>query len=113
MAIATMEGEVPLFTTLEEVLGECIPAGVYTCRRSFYHKGGYEAFEVMDVPNRTRILIHKGNTIKDTEGCILVGMTWAPPFGIAESTVAFSTLMHRLKNFSEFQLIIRPPVSET
>ena len=52
----------------------CIPAGSYTLQRSWYHKGGYETFEITGVPNRSRILIHKGNTEEDLEGCVAVGM---------------------------------------
>ena len=53
--------------------GYAIPAGSYSLRRTIYHKGGYETFEVCDVPNRSRILIHPGNTEDDTRGCILLG----------------------------------------
>ena len=35
----------------------CIPAGTYTLHRTMYYHGGYEVFEVMNVPGRTRILI--------------------------------------------------------
>ena len=51
-----------------------IPAGTYTCKRRMYHKGGYETFEVTNVPGRSDILIHIGNTEEDTMGCILLGM---------------------------------------
>lgn len=52
----------------------CIPAGTYILQRSWYHKGGYEAFEVVGVPNRSRILIHRGNVEEHIEGCIAVGL---------------------------------------
>lgn len=52
----------------------CIPAGVYPLRRSWYHKHGYEAFEVCDVPGRSPILIHIANTEEDVEGCIGLGL---------------------------------------
>ena len=52
----------------------CIPEGEYTLRRTVYHKHGYETFEVMGIPGRSRILIHPGNTEEDTAGCILIGM---------------------------------------
>ena len=52
----------------------CIPAGTYKIHRTVYVKHGYETFEIAGVPNRTRILIHPGNSEEDTQGCILVGM---------------------------------------
>lgn len=52
----------------------CIPAGIYALRRTIYYKHGYETFEVMNVPGRTRILIHPANTEEDVEGCIGVGL---------------------------------------
>ena len=45
----------------------CIPQGIYPC----IFKG--ERYHVGDVPGRSGIEIHAGNTIKDTEGCILLG----------------------------------------
>ena len=48
----------------------CIPTGVYLCHRTWYHGGGYETFEVMDVPGRSRILFHVANTENDLEGCL-------------------------------------------
>lgn len=51
----------------------CIPDGTYTLKRDFYYTGHYEAFEICDVPNRSRILIHVGNTMDDLKGCVAVG----------------------------------------
>lgn len=70
---------VPLFTCEDDWKNNqpgvsCIPAGTYTLRRTMFHKHNYEAFEVTNVPGRSRILIHVGNTEEDVEGCILVGL---------------------------------------
>jgi hypothetical protein len=53
----------------------CIPAGTYVLKRTIHHKHGIPTFEVTGVPNRSRILIHSGNTEEDVEGCILVGLS--------------------------------------
>lgn len=50
----------------------CIPAGTYLVT-PFKSPTKGNVFLVHDVPDRSMIEIHKGNTIKDTEGCILVG----------------------------------------
>lgn len=65
-------------TVEEEWLGNrqkvsCIPAGTYRCKRTWYKGGGYECFEVMMVPGRSRILFHVANSEEDIEGCIGIG----------------------------------------
>ena len=50
----------------------CIPAGTYNCKP--YSGSKYSnVYIVENVPNRSAILIHWGNTEKDTLGCILLG----------------------------------------
>lgn len=63
----------------------CIPPSpdstawvTYQLRRSWYHGGGYEAFQVMHVPGRSRILIHIANTEENVKGCIGVGLRFGP-----------------------------------
>jgi hypothetical protein len=51
----------------------CIPEGSYLCRLTYSPKFG-KTYEVLDVPNRSNIIFHWGNTEKDTEGCILLGL---------------------------------------
>lgn len=49
-----------------------IPAGAYQCVP--YSGTKYKnVYHIKDVPGRSAILIHWGNTEKDTEGCILLG----------------------------------------
>lgn len=50
----------------------CIPAGVYKAVRHTSPKFG-ETYLLVDVPKRSEILFHAGNSIADTKGCILLG----------------------------------------
>ena len=52
----------------------CIPTGNYNLEewQGEKHKNVYH---LMNVPGREKILIHPGNYLRDTIGCILVGMT--------------------------------------
>lgn len=52
----------------------CIPAGTYPCIVSRSPHFG-EVYHVQKVKARDSILIHVGNTTKDTHGCILVGLS--------------------------------------
>ena len=51
----------------------CIPAGRYAMALGKYHRGGYQAFELLGVPGRSDIKIHIGNTPNDVSGCIAIG----------------------------------------
>ena len=99
----------------------CIPAGVYLLERTIYRKHNYETFEVTGVPDRSRILIHPGNTEEDTMGCILVGLrqgsvrvaddedTHAAGIwkrGVVASQEAFRRFMRAMANVDEAELTI-------
>lgn len=78
----------------------CIPAGTYrlrprhagrwpgVLRRRFGADFGWCAIEVADVPGRDAILIHTGNWVCDTRGCILVG-SGAVRGMLTESRIAY------------------------
>ena len=86
----------------------CIPMGDYICQRIVSPKYG-DVFEVINVPQRTHILVHKGNVEDDSKGCILIG----EQFGFLKNKVAithsgdgFNEFMNRLKGVSQFRLVI-------
>lgn len=86
----------------------CISAGVYECRRIKSPKFG-DTFQVMDVPGRSEILIHKGNIDEDSHGCILIGEAFNPVLGkpgITDSGHAFAELMNLMRMTDRFPLSI-------
>lgn len=102
----------PMFTTLEDAwrnnerMVSCIPEGKYIIVRHKSPKFG-ECFLVKDVPNRSDILIHAGNTDADTHGCILLGMTYGTvgkKAAILSSRTAVSLFMQQMIGVNEATL---------
>lgn len=73
---------------------DCIPAGTYKCSIVNSPSKG-RVYHVKDVPGRTHILIHSGNTIADSAGCILLGLEFGHLNGkaaVLKSTAAMKEL---------------------
>lgn len=51
----------------------CIPEGVYRLDLGMYNRGGYPAYEIMDVPDRSLIKMHIANNMNDVVGCVGFG----------------------------------------
>jgi len=51
----------------------CIPEGVYRLEFGMYNRGGYPAYEIMNVPDRSLIKMHRGNNMSDVVGCVAFG----------------------------------------
>ncbi|MGE4268238.1 MAG: DUF5675 family protein [Deferribacterales bacterium] len=86
----------------------CIPTGTYTVVRHQSPKYG-ECFMVENVPNRSLILIHAGNTDDDTEGCILLGRNTGMMNGeraVMNSKLAVADFMALMKGENKFELTI-------
>ena len=89
----------------------CIPAGDYDVTylpRSA--SGKYkDCYHVHGVPDRFAILIHKGNTVRDTMGCMLPGVrvgTLGNQQAVLGSAQAMRKL-HKLTNRKSFTLKVR------
>ena len=78
----------------------CIPVGEYKVRFRYPRESAtrdYLHLLVKDVPNRDYILFHRGNSAKDTRGCILVGQG-SQHNKVNNSTLAMDLLMKELIN---------------
>lgn len=79
-----------------------IPEGTYKARKHTSPKFGRSLW-LQDVPNRTEILIHKGNYHSDILGCILLGKQLSDInkdgfMDVTQSGVAVKELMDLLKD---------------
>lgn len=113
LGILTIPGHLTL-QTLEpgwhenEPERSCIPVGSYICRRHMSPRFGV-TFEIRSVPHRLDILFHAGNTIDDTRGCVLLGMS-AGEFdhkpAVLGSRRALRRFMGAFEGRNQFDLIV-------
>ena len=70
----TIEDKVRVLNSKEDkVYGEtAIPAGTYNADIYFSNKFGYKVIRLFDVPYFSGSLVHRGNSSKDSLGCIIV-----------------------------------------
>lgn len=104
----------PEMLTLEEAWRNnetkisCIPDGKYKIKRHRSPKFGI-TFRVENVPERSEILFHIGNTAKDTEGCILLGQRYGNLHtepAVLNSNKAFQTFLKVMNGIDEAELIV-------
>ena len=89
----------------------CIPTGEYKVRLRLPRESAtrhYIHLLVKDVKDRSHILFHRGNTAKDTRGCILVGQGTQQDI-VYNSTLAMDLLIKEIINLGgkNISLIIK------
>ena len=89
----------------------CIPEGEYKVRLRTARESAtkdYLHLLVQDVPDRSLVLFHTGNTAKDTRGCILVGIGSEQDF-VKNSRLAMELLVKEILNLggTNINLIIK------
>lgn len=101
----------PFAVTLErtfEDMRTVLHALTYTCKRDFYHKGGYETFEII-VPGHDRVLFHKLNVELQSEACVGVAESFGQLGGVTailDSKHGFEEFMSLTAGLDGFDLIV-------
>ena len=101
--------ELPYRDNLRSI--SCIPLGVYKVRLRLPRESAtreYIHLLVKDVKDRSHILFHRGNSAKDTRGCILVGQGSQQDI-VYNSTLAMDLLIKEIINLggTNINLIIK------
>lgn len=106
--------DMPELVTLEDAwranerMVSCIPVGRYKVKPRRSPKFG-NTWQVMDVPERDNILFHAGNTHKDTNGCILLGMQFGrlnSDSAVLASKSAFMRFLDLMAGAPEAELLV-------
>ena len=77
--------------------GSAISSGTYPIKMRWSARFERPMPHVDDVPGRTAIEIHDGNTVENTDGCILVGNVRLSPTSIGESRAASDALNAKIQ----------------
>ena len=86
----------------------CIPEGYYRLGRRNSPRFGPNVWEVLEVPNRTHILLHVANTADDVVGCIGLGSSvWADLGGVGSSRKAMNQFELASQEYEHEELIIK------
>ena len=108
------------FTTIElpwlnnEPFISCIPPGTYKAKKVLSNTFGW-CIQILNVPNRTNILLHYGNSYTNTKGCILIGSKFSKinhdsQLDITSSRKAIKQLTSYFKTNQIFNITIQKTI---
>jgi len=86
-----------------------IPAQQYFCKKH-YSPLFHDTYKILDVPGRTDVLFHPGNTVTDTEGCIILAQYWGKLRGdraVLNSGTSFREFLKIMEPYEVFHLTIK------
>ena len=84
-----------------------IPKGMYKVIFDFSNRFKKIMPHILDVPGFEGVRIHAGNTDENTEGCLLLGLTWNGKSDfIGSSVLAINKFTEKVKNAAELTIEI-------
>lgn len=97
-----------LCDTLEPAVtsGMCIPEGEYVVKITYSPKFKRDLPLIIGVPGRNGIRFHRGNTVKDTTGCVIVGYNTLKG-ALTQSTECEGALCEKLNKDNEIKIIVK------
>lgn len=106
-----INGEYTRILLLEPPKSKRVPNGVYIAKRDWHHpldlKRRYRVWEYQNVPDRTQIQIHIGDSPEDTTGCQIVGYSIdLYNHKIYYSSKAYKELMKLTKGATELNIAV-------
>lgn len=86
-----------------------IPAQQYWCKKH-YSPMFHDTYKILDVPGRSEVLFHPGNSSEDTEGCIILAQYWGKLSGdraVLNSGKTFREFLKIMDPYEVFHLTIK------
>lgn len=93
----TLEDKVRPSTETKVPGQTAIPEGTYKVIIDYSNRFKRDLPHILNVANFSGVRIHSGNTDKDTEGCILLGMSWNGGNFVGNSRIAFNSFFKKLE----------------
>lgn len=81
-----------------------IPTGKYKVKKTYSPRFKKQLPEILNVPNFSGVRIHAGNTAKDTEGCLLLGLNKVKG-SVINSQDAVAFFLDRTPNEFDIEII--------
>jgi len=88
----------------------CIPEGSYPLVLEYSPSKGRRLWTIQNVPQRSYVRIHAGNTVEDTEGCPLTGNAIGSLNGkraVLDSRRALSKFSHAMEGSKEAEISVK------